>query len=131
MVGRQPNDGRGRLGGRQKGTPNKDKPLKRLLMSHSLDYFAPTLRAEDIPALRGPDGTLPARYEGAMLSQFDADIAAMRPCDRARLEVDVLSYHTPRMQAVQADVAARDGLGAYTERLARLASGQDVDTGAE
>ena len=38
---RQKNDGRGRLGGRTAGTPNKDKPLKTFLREHSLLYFTP------------------------------------------------------------------------------------------
>ena len=44
---RKQGDGRGRLGGRAAGTPNKDKPLKTFLRQHSVKYFTPCIEEID------------------------------------------------------------------------------------
>lgn len=66
---RKKGDGRGRLGGRTAGTPNKDKPLKTFLRQHSIDYFTPTIEEDDDKGEK----------TGRTLSQFDIDCMALDP----------------------------------------------------
>lgn len=98
---RQKNDGRGRLGGRTAGTPNKDKPLKTFLREHSLFYFTP-----DPETGR---------------SQYDLDMEALDPRDRIDAELKLLNYTTPKMQATTVDMAITDDKQTLSSRLAQLA----------
>lgn len=98
---RQKNDGRGRLGGRTAGTPNKDKPLKTFLREHSLLYFTP-----DPETGR---------------SQYDLDMEALDPRDRIDAELKLLNYTTPKMQATTVDMAITDDKQTLSSRLAQLA----------
>lgn len=98
---RQKNDGRGRLGGRTAGTPNKDKPLKTFLREHSLLYFTP-----DPETGR---------------SQYDLDMEALDPRDRIDTELKLLNYTTPKMQATTVDMAITDDKQTLSSRLAQLA----------
>ena len=85
---RQKGDGRGRLGGRAAGTPNKDKPLKTFLKEHSLAYFTPDPKTG--------------------LSQYDMDLASMPASDRVDAELKLLNYHTAKMQATTVDMSLND-----------------------
>lgn len=76
-MARQKNDGRGRIGGRQKGTPNKDRAA---LCDMLLDIVA-----ENLPKVR-------------------ADLEALPPRDRVAMVEKLMSYVLPRMQAVEAKV---------------------------
>lgn len=116
VMPRKKGDGRGRLGGRAAGTPNKDKPLKTFLRQHSISYFTPNIEEKD------EDGTL----TGRMVSQFDIDIAALDPVDRADAELKLLKFHTPQMQATSVDLNIVEDNRTLSERLARLASGEDL-----
>lgn len=98
---RQKNDGRGRLGGRTAGTPNKDKPLKTFLREHSLLYFTP-----DPETGR---------------SQYDLDMEALDPRDRIDAELKLLNDTTPKMQATTVDMAITDDKQTLSSRLAQLA----------
>ena len=100
-MGRQAGDGRGRLGGRAAGTPNKEKPLKKFLREHSLSYFTPD--------------------PGTGLSQYDQDIAALDPKDRVDAELKLLNYHTPKMQSTTVDMAVVDEKQTLSQRLSKLA----------
>lgn len=91
-----------KTGGRQKGTPNKEKPLKALLREHSLQYFAPN----------------PDNPDGA--SDFAVDVAAMTPADRADAHLKILKFHTPQMQATAVDISASSETTPLMERLAAL-----------
>lgn len=113
---RQKNDGKGRLGGRTKGTPNKEKPLKMILRSHSIDYFTQTLDEVD------NDGN----PTGRVVSQFDLDMARCRPAERVKYEVDILKFHTPQMQATSVDVTASDATQTLSQRLNALANGEEL-----
>lgn len=94
-----------KTGGRVKGTPNKDKPLKVMLREHSLRYFSPNPE--------NPGG----------MSDFDVDMLAMPPTDRADAELKLLRFHTPQMQATAVDVAFTDEKSvSLAERLAALAA---------
>ena len=121
--GRKKGDGRGRLGGRVAGTPNKDNPLKQILMDHSMSYFTPKA-AEDIE--RMPE-EWKAEHQGQQISEFDADMLCMKATDRAKLEADLLNYHMPKMQAVSADVGVKVKNITLCERLAKLAAGEEIE----
>jgi hypothetical protein len=113
---RKKGDGRGRLGGRAPGTPNKDKPLKTFLREHSLQYFTPSIEEKDEKG----------KKTGKLVSQFDIDIAALDPVDRADAEIKLLKFHTPQMQATSVDMTIVEDNRTLSERLARLASGEDI-----
>lgn len=113
---RKKGDGRGRLGGRAPGTPNKDKPLKTYLRAHSLSYFTP-----DKPEL-DDDG----KPTGQMVSQFDIDMAILDPANRAQAELKLLKFHTPQMQSTAVDMTITESNRTLTERLARLAAGDEL-----
>jgi len=98
---RQKGDGRGRLGGRTAGIPNKDKPLKTFLREHSLSYFQP-----------GNDG----------ISQYELDMAQLDPKDRIDAEIKLLNFHTPKMQSTTVDMAVTDEKQTLSQRLAKLAN---------
>ena len=101
---RSKGDGRGRLGGRAPGTPNKEKPLKVLLRQHSLKYYTPD-----------PD---------TGLSEFDEDLSHMMPADRAHVELNLLNYHTPKMQATTVDMNT-DAKQSFSEQLSQIAKDND------
>lgn len=113
---RKKGDGRGRLGGRSAGTPNKDKPLKAFLRQHSVEYFTPTIEEKD-------DEGKPT---GRMLSQFDLDNMSLDPATRVDAEIKILNFHTPKMQSTSVDVTVSDMNLTLTQRLAQLASGEEI-----
>lgn len=113
---RQPGDGRGRLGGRAAGTPNKDKPLKTFLREHSLRYFTPSIPEVD-------ERKMPT---GRVLSQFDLDIKRLDPISRTEAEIKLLKFHTPQMQSTSVDITSSDVNITLSERISRLAKGEDI-----
>ncbi|MBQ9636750.1 MAG: hypothetical protein IJV36_02485 [Prevotella sp.] len=123
---RQKNDGRGRLGGRQAGTPNKDNPLKTLLHDHSMEYFEKNIPAEE--AFPKEDLNMMGEQKtGRIYSQFEIDLMNMKAVDRAKAEVELLAYHTPKMQAISADMSIKDANRSWTEVLISLAEGKELD----
>lgn len=108
-MARQKNDGRGRMGGRQKGTTNKDKPLKTFLRAHSLAYFTPD--------------------EETGLSLYDKDIAHLEPRERVNAELSLLKFHTPQMQATAVDMSLSDEgkKKTFAQRLSGLAVEMDSE----
>lgn len=124
-MARQKNDGKGRLGGRQKGTTNKDKPLKAILAQHSLNYFSPTIPAEQVQG-KIFDEDWKTLNAGKVFSQFEIDCLQMKASERARCEIDVMSYHSAKMQAISADMAIKEQGNVFTDRLARLANGEEI-----
>ena len=123
---RKKNDGRGRLGGRETGTPNKDNPLKQLLHDHSLDYFTPSVDANTVDFLKDENGQTYIEYRDKMLSRYDLDCLRMKASDRAKLEVEILAYHTPKMQAISADMSVKDANTTISLRLSRIANGENI-----
>lgn len=121
--GRKPGDGRGRLGGRQKGTPNKDHPLKSVLQQHSYNYFEVPIKAEDA---EGKSDEWKQKYKGCEFTQFELDLFDMKPSDRSKAQLELLAYHTAKMSAISADMAVKDANSTFTDRLSRLAAGEDV-----
>jgi len=114
-------DGRGRLGGRAAGTPNKDKPLKVFLREHSINYFTPNVELKD-------DKGQPT---GKIVSQFDLDIMCLDPVDRADAEIKLLKFHTPQMQSTSVDVTNASVNITLAERIARLSRGEDLSAPEE
>lgn len=93
-----------KTGGRQKGTPNKQNPLKGYLSAHSMKYFEPS-------------------EENNGLSQFEADLLAMKPEDRVQAEIKLLKYHTPEMKSTEVDLTIdEDENKTMDERLAELSA---------
>lgn len=115
-MARPKNDGRGRLGGRAPGTPNKEKPLKTFLRAQSADYFTPN--QEEI----GDDG----KPTGRIVSKFDLDLAKLDPATRVDAELKLLRFHTPQMQATSIDMNVADEAVTIVERLRLLANGQEL-----
>lgn len=118
---RKKGDGRGRLGGRAAGTPNKDKPLKTFLREHSAGYFTPSVEEVDEKGNK----------TGRLLSQFDIDLMALDAASRVDAEIKLLRFHTPQMQATSVDVSVSDMSLTLTQRLARLASGEGIAAGGD
>lgn len=108
-MGRKKGDGRGRLGGRVKGTPNKDKPLKVFLREHSLEYFTPNI-----------EETKNGKATGRLLSQFDIDTAELDPKDRVDAEIKLLKYHTPQQQSTSVDIVTESGNESLVDKLIRI-----------
>lgn len=78
-MARQKNDGRGRLGGRQKGTPNKTTTsLREILAQHWIKY----------------------QESG----QFEKDLDALEPAARATIMERYAQYIAPKMKSVDMDV---------------------------
>ena len=114
-------DGRGRLGGRQPGTPNKEKPLKTFLRQHSLEYFTPSIEEKD--------GN--GKKTGRLLSQFDLDCMVLDTESRVDAEIKLLKFHTPQMQSTSVDMTIVDDNRTLSERIARLAAGEDIASPSE
>lgn len=129
--GRKSNDGRGRLGGRKAGTPNQDKPLKVFLREHSLDYFTPNINAENLEWLKDKEGNTPEQFIGRTLSQYEIDLLGMKPTDRVKAEIDLLKFHTPQMQATAVDMTANEQNKTLSQRLSRLANGEEIPSNEE
>ena len=113
---RKKGDGRGRMGGRAAGTPNKDKPLKTYLRQHSIGYFTPSIEEKD------EEG----KNTGQLVSQFDIDCKCLDPESRVDAEIKLLKFHTPQMQSTSVDMTIVDENKTLSERLARLARGEDI-----
>lgn len=76
-MGRNKNDGYGKFGGRQQGTPNK-------VSSELKDWIAQLLN----------DGK----------EQFLADLKELKPSERVRVYTGLLNYVLPKQQAITADI---------------------------
>lgn len=113
---RKKGDGRGRIGGRQPGSPNRDKPLKTFLRQHSADYFTPSVEEKD------EEGN----PTGRIISQFDRDVRALETAARVDAELKLLKFHTPQMQSASVDINAADAGQTLAGRLERLSAGEDV-----
>ncbi len=92
-----------KTGGRQKGTPNKDNPIRGYLLTHSIGYFKPNEK--------NPDG----------MSDFEVDLAMMTPEDRVWAEIRILKHHTSELKSVDMDMTVAEHTETIDERLARLA----------
>ena len=73
-----------KTGGRVKGTPNKDNPLKGFRRAHSEKYFT------------GP-------VENG-LTQFELDQMSLTADDRVSAELRLLEFHQAKLKAVDANI---------------------------
>lgn len=130
-----------KTGGRQKGTPNKENPLKGYLRAHSMAYFAPRLQTDPITgtARQVQRQRLIQDEEGAVykvidqipltdhrsgepltISDFEADMIAMDPDQRVLAELKLLEFHTPKMKAVEVDMDISGTVVTIEDRLREL-----------
>ena len=135
-----------KTGGRQKGTPNKDNPLKGYIRAHSLAYFEPRIQTDPVTGgtreiqrqrlVQGEDGNvykvidiipLTDHSSGLPLniSDFEADMIALNPNERVNAELRLLEFHTPKMKAVEVDMDVHSSVITIEERLRELCGEPD------
>lgn len=128
-----------KTGGRQKGTPNKENPIKGYLRAHSLAYFEPKPQTDsdgsprevkyrdkdgaviDIVCLADADGN------PRQLSDFDVDMMLLDPNERVNAELRLLEFHTPKMKAVEVDMDIHGSVRTIEDRLRDLCGETDED----
>lgn len=126
-----------KTGGRSKGTPNKENPLKGYLRTHSLSYFEPKPQTNtdgtprrlaftdkegliiDTITLSNPDGT------PRIMSDFDVDMLTLQPGERVNAELRLLEFHTPKMKAVEVDMDMHASVITIEDRLRQLCQEPD------
>lgn len=99
-MARQKNDGRGRMGGRQKGTPNKTTSNLRDILAAQWNTY----------------------YESG---QFAEDIRMLDPQARAILMEKYAAYLAPKMKSVDLAVTGDVSVKTIEERLAELTAGEE------
>lgn len=130
-----------KTGGRQKGTPNKENPLKGYLRVHSLAYFEPRVQTDPITGgireiqrprlVQDPEGNVHkvidlipltdyASGKPLTISDFEADMIAMSPAERLNAELRLLEFHTPKMKAVEVDLEANVKTNTIEDLLTEL-----------
>ncbi len=102
-----------KTGGRVKGTPNKENPLKGYIRAHSMAYFEPRERTDEETG------------KEFMASDFELDMAALAPDDRVAAELRLLKFHLPEMKAIDMDMTVSEATITIEERLARLAEEEE------
>lgn len=128
-----------KTGGRQKGTPNKENPLKGYLRTHSLAYFEPKPQIGDdgkprkiefrdkdgividTIVIENPDGT------PRVMSDFDVDMMILDTNDRVNAELRLLEFHTPKMKSVDVDMDVHANVHTIEDRLRELCAETDKD----
>ena len=90
-----------KTGGRVKGTPNKNNPIKVPIREHSIKYFTP---------------------DASGLSQFDRGMEQLDVCDRVAAETKLLEFHPARMRAPAVDMSVSGGGITIEDRLVALSS---------
>lgn len=127
-----------KTGGRTKGTPNRENPLKGFLRDHSLAYFEPkpqtnadgSPRAVDRYSKDGIliDTLILADADGKpySLSDFDVDMMLLDGNERVNAELRLLEFHTPKMKAVEVDMDVHGSVTTIEDRLRELC-GEDAE----
>ena len=102
-----------KTGGRKKGTPNRENPLKGFIRAHSLSYFEPKN----------------VKFNGqvTIMSDFELDMAELAPDDRVNAELRLLEFHTPKMKAVDLDMSAQVNVRTIEDKLSALCAGDTGD----
>lgn len=128
-----------KTGGRQKGTPNKENPLKGYLRAHSLAYFEPKpqINVDGTPRtldFRDKDGNIiyticlaDANGKPREMSDFDVDMLLLDAPDRVNAELRMLEFHTPKMKAVEVDMDVHGSVITIEDRLRDLCGETDED----
>ena len=99
-TGRAKGDGRGRLGGRVKGTPNK-------VTSEVKNALAPI-----VMAYVNGDGL------GQNKAKLSEDLEAMQPAERAKVMKDLIPYVIPKLSSVE--VKDKIPVKTYREELEEM-----------
>lgn len=127
-----------KTGGRQKGTPNKDNPLKGYLRTHSEEYFKPKpqVDSEGHPieiVFSSKDGGTTRKISLAdsegnpyVMSDFDVDMLKMEPDERVNAELRLLEFHTPKMKSVDVDMSVQESK-TIEDRLLELSRDDDEE----
>lgn len=137
-----------KTGGRTKGTPNKDNPLKGLIRAHSLKYFEPRVQTDPVTGgareiqrqrlVYDGEGNvfkvidlipLTDRESGLPLtmSDFEADMIALSPNERVNAELRLMEFHAPKMKAVEVDMDVHGSNITIEDRLRELCGENDDD----
>lgn len=137
-----------KTGGRTKGTPNKDNPLKGFLRAHSLAYFEPRIQTDPITGgpreiqrkrlVQDEEGNIynvidhiplidPATGQPIVMSDLQADMIALSPDDRVNAELRLLEFHTPKMKAVEVDMELHTSNKTIEDHLRELCGETDDD----
>lgn len=130
-----------KTGGRQKGTPNRENPLKGYLRAHSLAYFEPRLQTDPVTGNAREIQRQRLVYDGEgsvfkvidlipltdsrsgqplTMSDFEADMIALAPAERVSAELRLLEFHTPKIKAVEVDMDLRASSITIEDRLRQL-----------
>lgn len=135
-----------KTGGRQKGTPNKDNPLKCVLRAHSEAYFTPRVQTDPITGgtkeiqrqrlTQDEEGNIykvidlipltDTKGNPVTMSDFEADMIALTPNERVNAELHLIEFHTPKLKAVDVDLEANISAKTIEDRL-RALCGEDDD----
>ena len=94
-MARQKNDGRGRLGGRAKGTPNKPTSSMRQIITDCWDSYIGT-------------------------GQFEEDLQELDPATRIAIMEKFAQYIAPKMKTVDIDMQASVSQVTIEDRLRQL-----------
>lgn len=135
-----------KTGGRQKGTPNKENPLKGYLRAHSEAYFRLRIQTDPITGgtkeiqrqrlTQDEDGNVykvidlipltDTKGNPVTMSDFEADMIALTPNERVNAELRLLEFHTPKMKSVDVDMTHSVTL-TIEDRLRDLCDDPDAD----
>ena len=136
-----------KTGGRQKGTPNKNNPIKDILIGHSLEYFERRIQTDHVTGnpreiersrlAQDPEGNIYKVIDKIPLvnsdgfplnmSDFEADLLALGPADRVAAELKILEYHTPRLKSQDINMEVNVGPRTIEDTLAALCGETDED----
>lgn len=136
-----------KTGGRKKGTPNKNNPIKEILANHSVDYFTRRVQtdrltgnAREIQRARmvlDKDGNVkkildlvPLTDSAGFplnLSDFEVDMFALDPAERVSAELKILEFHTPRMKSQDINMEMTIGPRTIEDKLKALCNGDDEE----
>lgn len=137
-----------KTGGRTKGTPNKDNPLKGLIRAHSLKYFEPRVQTDPITGgareiqrkrlVQDEEGNVynvidliplidPATGKPIVMSDLEADMIALSPAERVNAELRLIEFHTPKTKAVEVDMDVHGSNITIEDRLRELCGESDDD----
>lgn len=107
-MGRKPNDGRGRLGGRKPGVPND------ITKNITKAFFQKITEKALRPDPNHPDG----------LSEFEQHLECLTDNEWVNHMLKMAEFHTPRMKAVDMSVDTSDSSLTIDAKL-RILSGED------
>ena len=136
-----------KTGGRQKGTPNKNNPIKDILIGHSLEYFEKRIQTDRVTGnpreieksrlAQDDEGNIYKVIDKIPLvnsdgfplnmSDFEADMLALSSADRVAAELKILEFHTPRMKTQDINMEVNVGPRTIEDTLAALCGETDED----